>query len=522
MLRRPARWRWWGWLVAGLGCGILVGLSVPPFGWWPLAWVGFAGLALLLPGRPRRTRAVLGLGTGAGQFILGLWWVHEFSIPGWIALVVLSAAFVAAAVTLVPSRRRRGLVAGMPALFVLADWARDRYPLGGFPLGGVSLGQAGSPLAPTLRLGGSLLLTGMTVLSGVAIAEIVQAARSWQAVRSPWTSDPKPRRNAWATTGSAAGIAGVLAVVTGVAWATPSGAGGHLPPLRVALVQGGGPRGTRAIDTDPEVVFRRHLAASAQLRPPLDLIVWPEGVLQSNLPFASTPDAGDISALARNTGATVLVGVEQDVGVNHYLNELVAWAPDGQIVASYEKNHRVPFGEYIPDRALVTRFFNTADVPYDAVAGHGPGIIRTPAAPLGVMISYEVFFDGRARGAVEAGGQTLIVPTNTASYRSTQVPTQEVAAARLRAWESGRWVLQVTPTGYTAVISPTGEVVQRTALDMAGVLTATVPREEGHTVYVDIGDTPVVLMALLLVGWGWVLARPPRRSRHHDRWAFQP
>jgi apolipoprotein N-acyltransferase len=316
-------------------------------------------------------------------------------------------------------------------------------------------------------------------------------------------------------------LAAVVVIITAVALVGPSGAGGNLGSLRVALVQGGGPRGTRAINTGPEVAFLRHLSASAGLRPPLDLVVWPEGILQSHVPFATTADAGAVAAVARNIGATVVAGVDQDVAGNRYLNEVVAWGPDGQIVASYEKNHRVPFGEYIPDRALVSRFFNTADVPYDAVPGHGPGILRTPAGSLGVMISYEVFFDGRARGAVRAGGAILIVPTNTASYRSAQVPTQEVAAARMRAWETGRWVLEVTPTGYTAVISPTGRVVQKTALGVQRLLTATVPREAGRTVYVDIGDAPVALAALLLLSVGWALSRPPRASRHHDRWKFR-
>jgi apolipoprotein N-acyltransferase len=205
--------------------------------------------------------------------------------------------------------------------------------------------------------------------------------------------------------------------------------------------------------------------------------------------------------------------VEQNLDDNRYLNEVVAWAPDGRIVGSYEKNHRVPFGEYVPDRALVRRFFNLNDVPLDAVPGHGPGILRTPAGMLGVMISYEVFFDGRARAAVQAGGQVLLVPTNTASYRSTQVPTEELAGARMRAWETGRWTLQVTPTGFTAVIGPTGRVVERTTLDQTRLLTAVVPREDGRTVFVDIGDAPAALAGGLIVLLAWALGRAIRRQR---------
>jgi apolipoprotein N-acyltransferase len=194
--------------------------------------------------------------------------------------------------------------------------------------------------------------------------------------------------------------------------------------LKVALVQGGGPRGTRAINSDPQVVFNRHLAESARLAGPLDLIVWPEGVLQSSDRFDQTADAAAVAALAQAHQATAVVGVEQDVGTNRYLNEVVAWNPQGVPVATYVKNHLVPFGEYVPYRSFFNRFFNLADVPLDAIPGHGPGFLRTPAGTLAVMISYEVFFDERARSGVRAGGAVLVVPTNTASYRSTQVPTQ--------------------------------------------------------------------------------------------------
>jgi apolipoprotein N-acyltransferase len=511
---RLAKWRWWTWVAAGLGCGALIGLSVPPFGWWPLAWLGFAGLALLLPGQPIRTRALLGAGAGAGQYLLGLWWVQEFSIPGWIALVLVSSLYLTAALVVVPTGRRLWTAAALPAAVVAAEWLRDRFPLHGFPLGGMVLGQAASPLAPVLRLGGSLLLTGVAVLVGVAIAEIVQVARSWQAGRSPWSARLYVRADTRTAAAAAAGLLALLGLVVGVAEISPSGAGGRLPGLRVGLVQGGGQRGTRAINTDPEVVFQRHLDASTGLSGPLDLVVWPEGVLQSDGALAGTPDAGAVASLAQTLHATVLAGVVQDVGTQRYLNEVVAWGPDGKIAGSYLKSHLVPFGEYVPARGLLKHLFNLADVPRDAIPGDNPGILHTPAGPLGIMISYEVFFDERARGAVRAGGQVLVVPTNTASYRSTQVPTQELAAARMRAWETGRWTVQVTPTGYTAVIGPTGRVVQRSPLDARGLLVATVPRENGRTLYVRLGDLPFAIGAVVVLGLAWMLARLPARGRH--------
>ena len=508
------------WVVGGMLCGVLVALSIPPFGFWPLAWLGFAGLAFLLPGRSLSERALLGLGAGLGQYAIGLAWVSEFSIPGCVALIIVSALFVSAALLISPSRKVVSVVIGLPAAFILSDWLRARFPLGGFPLGGISLGQSLSPLVPALRLGGSLLLTGETVLAGVLIAQIVRTATGRRRGGSTWALHPE------STTLShdALIVVAIVAVIVAIplaGWLSPTGAGQSRPPLRVALVQGGGERGTRAIHTDPEVVFQRHVTASADIRPPVDLVVMPEGILQTDQTYTETAQAAEIAAIAQSLRSTVVAGVEQDVGTTRYLNEVAAWSPSGEVVAVYLKNHRVPFGEYVPWRSTISKLFNVSDVPLDAIAGHSPGYMNTPAAPVGVMISYEVFFDDRARGGVRAGGQVLIVPTNTASYRSSQVPTQEIAAARLRAWETGRWLLQVTPTGYTAVVTPEGRVVARSTLGRREVVQAVAQRRTGRTVYVDVGDSPFAIGALLLVMGSWLLTRPdilrPRRRPQESR-----
>lgn len=507
------------WFATGAVCGVLIALSVPPFGIWPLAWLGFAGAALVLPGSSFWRRAILGAGIGLGQYAIGLAWVSEFSIPGCAALIVLGGLFGAVALLLVPSSRPSTVAVGMPTAFVLADWVRAHFPLGGFPLGGASLGQSVSPLVPVVRLGGGLLLTAETVLTGVVIAQLVRTALSARTRRPTWSLGV-PHEGVLANVAGLAVTAVVALALPLAGWLSPSGQGGHYRPLRVALVQGGGERGTRAIHTDPQIVLDRHLTASSGIQRPVDLVVMPEGVLQTDRTFADTQDGAAVASLARSLDATVIAGVEQDVGATRYLNEVAAWSPQGSVVAVYVKNHLVPFGEYVPWRSFISRYFNVSDVPLDAIAGHSTGFLRTPAAPVGVMISYEVFFDDRARGGVRSGGQVLVVPTNTASYRSSQVPAQELAAARLRAWETGRWLLQVTPTGYTAVVTPHGKVVTRSVLGKQTVIEADVPRYNGRTIYVVAGDAPWVLAAGFLVIWMALLppisrsaSRPKTRSR---------
>jgi apolipoprotein N-acyltransferase len=66
----------------------------------------------------------------------------------------------------------------------------------------------------------------------------------------------------------------------------------------------------------------------------------------------------------------------------------VAWGPTGHVVGVFEKVHRVPFGEYVPFRSFFAHFADLSGVPTDAVPGDGTGLMRTPAGPLGLMVSF--------------------------------------------------------------------------------------------------------------------------------------
>ncbi len=121
------------------------------------------------------------------------------------------------------------------------------------------------------------------------------------------------------------------------------------------------------------------------------------------------------------------------------------------------------------------------------------------------MVSYEVFFAVSGRASTRAGAQLLVVPTNTSSYSTSQVPTQEVAAAQLQAIEEGRDLLQAAPTGYSAIIDNSGRVLQRSVLGARQVLVGDVALRDGATIYERYGDTPVLVIAALALLLGWLL-----------------
>ena len=200
-----------------------------------------------------------------------------------------------------------------------------------------------------------------------------------------------------------------------------------------------------------------------------------------------------MARMARHLHTTLVAGVTEPASPTAFRNEIVAWGPDGRIVGTFEKVHRVPFGEYVPYRSLHLHFANLSGVPTDAVPGHGTGLLRTPAGPLGTLVSFEVFYASRSRTSVRAGAELLIVPTNTSSYATAQVPTQEVAADAVQAVETGRDLVQAAPTGYSTVVDQRG-TGSSSARSWAGrqVLTATVALRRGFTPYDHLGDLPVL------------------------------
>lgn len=475
--------------AAGLAvvAGLVAALSLPSWGWWPLGIAGVAGLPALLGGRSARGRALVGGAFGSGFFLPGLWWMGEFNALGAGLVVVLETAFMALAAVVVPSDRR-GRVLALPGALVLAEAVRGAVPFGGLPMAGLALGQADAPMAGAARVGGPLLVLALVTVAAVALSEAVS------------------RR--WVPASLALGLA--VAGVVGSAVA-PDGGGG--PGLRAAVVQGGGRRGFQGSGgDDPAEVLARHLAASGEVRPPVDLVLWPEDVVDLDGPITRQPEGPLLGEVARSAMATLVVGVIEGAGPDQFRNAAVAWGPDGRIVDRFEKVHRVPFGEYVPGRAFFDRFADLSPIPRDAIAGTGPGVVRTPAGDLGVMVSYEVFFANRARGAARAGGRLLLVPTNAASFSTSQVPTQQLASARLRAIETGRDLLQAAPTGYSAVVNHRGRLLARSTLGRRQVLHHTVTLRSGRTLYVRAGDAPVLALAAAALAAGWLGARRRLRS----------
>jgi apolipoprotein N-acyltransferase len=480
--------------------GLLIAAALPPWGWWPLAFAGLASFDRLVADRPPRSRFKRTWFAALCWLAPGMVWMLDLSAPGYVVAVAVYSAFFGAAVALSPSGAGRRLA--LPGAFVLAEALRWSWPFGGVPLATLPMTQAAAPLAPVVRTLGDLLLVALVVATGGALSALTQ--RQW---RSP---------------------AIVTAVVLlSVAWAAVAPSGHVVRTIEVALVQGGGPQRTRADVTENPIVLQRHVDATALIDGQVDLVLWPENVVNpEQVPPPGQPRDPDllyedearaiVERVARSVGATVfLPGWFTHLDDRHNDNFTEAIDENGDVVDVYHKVRTVPFGEYVPLRGLVEPFAGEALPQREVLSGTGPAVLDTPLGRIGIGISWEIFFAERARNAVRNGGQIIVNPTNGSSYWLTIVQTQQIASSRLRALETGRWVLQAAPTGFTAIVSPSGRVIERTGVSERRVVQGTVELRGGETIAVRVGDWPMLVIALVLVaGAHWFTRRAAPSPDH--------
>ncbi len=407
-----------------------------PWGWWPLAFVGHR------PARPADRRPDLEaplpphVAGGRALAVPRLFWMWDLTTPGYVVAGALYAAYFARGRRAVPARAGPA-GSPCPALFLLAEVARWTFPFGGVPLGTLAMSQAAAPLGQTARLAG-----------------VVPGRRcSWWSAASP-SRPPGSATGRWPAASPSS-----LVALWGLALVRPEGH--DVGPLRVALVQGGGPQHTRAADTDPREVFERHLEASEQIDPAgRPRAVARERGGRRRAAWTAAARTHELSDLARKLDTTLIVGVTEDINDHHFLNAAVVYNPDGSRGRPLRQG---PIG--CPSASTCRCGGSSRSWPAtnaglpdrDAVAGTGPAIVHTPVGTMGMVISWEVFFADRARDAIANGGEVLLNPTNGSSYWLTIVQSQQVASSRLRAIETGRWTLQAAPTGFSAIIDPDGE-----------------------------------------------------------------
>ncbi|MGA0539972.1 apolipoprotein N-acyltransferase [Neotabrizicola sp. VNH66] len=494
--RSPARVRARA-LAQDLALGLAAAAGQAPLGLWPVALAGFALALRRIAAAESPTAAFRrGWGIGAGYFGFTLSWIVQpfFVDPwrhGWMApFAVLAVA------------------AGFGLFWAVAGWVARRMGGGAvtlaLALSGVELARGhlltGFPWAlpghiwldtPLIQMGALTGAYGMTALTLLALAAPLSLGRRGLVV--PLL------------------IAGVAA---GWSWhrlALPE------PAARPGLVRLVQPDIAQSLKWDPDQARANFDTLLSLTRGSgADLVIWPE----TAVPYLIEEGQGAALSIAEAGGAaTVATGIQRDEGERAW-NTLAVFGPGGTISQSFDKNHLVPFGEYIPMGDLVFRWTGLRAFASQAGAGYTPGTDRRllEFGALGralPVICYEAIFPEDL--VTPERPDWIIMVTNDAWFGTLTGPYQHFAQARLRAVELGLPLLRAANTGISAVVDARGRIAAAAdgspallGLGLRGVIDAAVPGALPLTPYARIGDVP--LAGLLLAGLALGVIRARRRQ----------
>lgn len=455
----------------------------------PLVWA--------LRGVRSRRGALLGFVFGLGYYGIILYWILRVGVIAWLPLAVSQAAFAAGFGALAPrlwdDRRPWRSALGAAVLWTGIDWIRGVWPVGGFTWGALGNTQHGNGLLlPLATLTGVWGVTFVVVLvNGLVLCALLRMGERGSG--ASWVRRAVSATAMLAIAAGAATLPGFLGV--------PAASG---PALEVAVVQGNAPR-ERPTDfyLRSREVAQNHIRLNLELASdPPDLAVWPENSLDVD-PAQDAQLRAAVEASIRTVGVPTLAGAVTDAPGDHWLNQVLYYSPQGQVVDRYTKTHPVPFGEYVPFRRFLGWVEQLRVVPRDIVAGNEIRLFTVDGVKVGTPICFENIFPDLFRRFVAAGANLVVVTTNDSSWGDTAASREHVIMSQLRAVETGRWIVQAAISGESAVVDPRGRVVAHTDLFVPAIMRFDVPTSTSKTLYVRWGDWfPLAcgLAVLLLLG----------------------
>ncbi|MDJ0739192.1 MAG: apolipoprotein N-acyltransferase [Gammaproteobacteria bacterium] len=490
----PAHWPAAGQMLLAFVAGATAVLAFAPFGIAPLAVLAVA-LLFYLWRHPARDglNGWTGYAFGLGLMGFGVSWIRisiaqfggvnlALALTATLLFVLFMALYFALAGWLAGRMRgaREGawLLATVPALWLLVEWLRGWF-LTGFPWLAMGYSQIAMPLAGYAPLGG-VYAVSLAVALSAALLNLWPRLPALLALLALW-----------------AGGAGLQQLD----WVAPAG-----EPLRVSLLQGNIAQEQKWLRAMRQPSLELYLDMTAAVGDS-DLVIWPETAVPA---FASEVEQSLLAPLdraLRGQGRDVLLGIVDGDIDGAYYNAMMSLGVSGR--DRYHKRHLVPFGEYLPLDAWTRPLLDFLEIPMsDFARGDDRAPLITLAGhPAGINICYEDAYGNEVVRGLPAAA-FLVNASNDAWFGDSLAPHQHLEIARMRALETGRFLLRATNTGISAIIDEHGGLRGTAPQFDQAILTDDIVPLTGRTPFTRWGNVAVVALALVLLGVGAWRQRP--------------
>jgi apolipoprotein N-acyltransferase len=518
----------WGWRRAliALLAGAASALALAPLNLWPIMFVTFPILVWLTDGAATGrwggvlSAAIIGWCFGFGYFLAGLYWIgYAFLVDadtfGWLlpfAVTILPAGlavFTGFGLALARAAWTPGAmrVLTLAAALTVSEWLRGHL-LTGFPWNAF-----GYALTGPLVLAQSASLMGLWGLTFVAVAVFASPA--------VLTDDQEETSRPFLAPSCAAIVLVGLAIFGAIRLTNAPTSFADNVHLRI--MQPNVRQDEKFNYSAKQAVMDHYTSLSQRKTGPqsegmqdVTHLIWPE----SAFPFFLTrePDALAMIAKLLHPGAVLITGAARaaeltpSAPILHAYNSIYVIDDNGSVLATYDKLHLVPFGEYLPFQ----NFLEGLGL-QQLTKMHGgfiPGSRRRPIALPGApkflpLICYEAIFPHEILQTDERPGW-LVNVTNDGWFGNSPGPYQHLQQARVRAIEEGLPLVRAANTGISAVIDPLGRITRSLPLGVEGVLDSALPNPIARPFYQRFGDGP--LAVFLVAVWIVIITHRARQQ----------
>ncbi|HEX9447818.1 MAG TPA: apolipoprotein N-acyltransferase [Dongiaceae bacterium] len=496
-------------LLGGLGA-----FALPPFNWIPIL-IPALTLLLCLASAARTRQGAFGAGWwwGFGHSLVGNYWIaNSFMIDakrfGWMIPPVIGglsaflALYVGLALVIAWHWRRHPLsyVLAFAAIWPVTEWLRG-HVLTGYPWNLVAYSWSSiDAMMQSAAFWGSWGLGSVTVLLGSLPLLFLLATRRVAVIAN------------------LCGVALLAILWISGAERLAAASTATVPGIKLRLVQAAIPQLDKMTGAHREQNFAKHLQMTMETPgfDQLTAVIWPESaapgflerfpelrqILVQAVPRAVSQSSATAGLLiAGAVRAEPIAGKPTD-----YWNSLEVLNGRGEILATADKFHLVPLGEYVPLRNILTFINKLTPGDTNFSTGPGPTTIHVPGLPpFGALICYEVIFPGAVANAADRPDWLLNL-TNDGWFGTSTGPYQHFASARFRALEEGIPLIRAANTGISAAVDSYGRVVSILPLGVASILDVDLPEKlQSMTLFTRFGAVIFITFSLAMAVAGFAL-----------------
>ncbi len=479
------------WNLLTIFAGILAALAFAPFNYAYFSIISLFILFLSWDGISAKTALLRGYLFGLGLFGLGVSWVfisvHDYGGASNLISALITLIFVgtwalfpalAAYLTskLMPASFRLERFAIMPIIWILVEFLRGEYILNGFPWLQVSYSQLDTPLSGFIPVVGGYATGFLVSITATALILILKARQfrltGILIIFSTWILGSLLQEKQWTT-----------AIDN---------------PIKVTLIQGNVAQDQKWRPENRDKIISSYLSMTYQ-HWDSDIIIWPETAIPAFLDQVQNSLLQPLTEKAKLNKTDVIVSLPFRAPKSKSYNNAVLVL--GEHPGMYRKVHLLPFGEYLPLQPLSGYLLDQLNIM--PIGSFTPGDLNQPLLQaagyrFSTSICYEdVFSKLVIKDLPEAA--FLVNVTNDGWFGKSIEPYQHMQLARMRALESGRYLLRATNTGVTGIVAPNGKIIDQAPLFKKATLTSKIYPMRTMTPYTKMGDLPVIAFLVVML-----------------------